>query len=68
MFDDGFAFLCNWHIYFSTHDVTMCSFDGAELRMLVSVHIQSLPTKLINKENLGLYWNDGLILLRKLKK
>ena len=55
MFDDGFTFLCNWHIYFSTHDVTMSSFDGAELRMLVSVHIQSLLTKLINKENLGLY-------------
>ena len=51
----------------SSFDVTMGSFDIAELCELIGIYIQSLLTdsiKLITKENIGLYQDDGLILLR----
>ena len=44
----------------------MGSFDGAKLYELIGIYIQSLlidSIKLITKENIGLYWDDGLILL-----
>ena len=61
--DDAFTFRCNWYIYFSAFDVTTGSFDGAELCKLVGIYIHSLLTKLINKETLGLYRDDGLTTL-----
>ena len=48
------------HISF---DVTMGSFDGAELCELIGIYIQSLLTdsiELITKENIGLYQDNGL--------
>ena len=45
------------------------SFDGAELCELIGIYIQSLLTdsiELITKENIGLYRDDGLILLRNI--
>ena len=53
----------------SSFDVTMGSFDGAELCELIAIYIQSLLTdsvELITKENIGLYRDDGLILLRNI--
>ena len=50
----------------SSFDVTMGSFDGAKLYELIGIYIQSLlidSIKLITKENIGLYRDDGLILL-----
>ena len=50
----------------SSFDVTMGSFDGAELCELIGIYIQSLLTdsiELITKENIGLYQDDGLVLL-----
>ena len=47
----------------------MGSFDGAELCELIGIYIQSLLTdwiELITKENIGLYRNDALILLRNI--
>ena len=49
----------------SSFDVTMGSFDGAELCELIGIYIQSLLTdsiELITKENIGLYRDDDLIL------
>ena len=53
----------------SSFDVTMGSFDGAELCELIGIYIQSLlvnSIELIEKENTGLYRDDGLILLRNI--
>ena len=53
----------------SSFDVTMGSFDGAELCELIGIYIQSLLTdsiELITKENIGLYRDNGLILLRNI--
>ena len=50
----------------NSFDVTMGSFDGAELCELIGIYIQSLLTdsiELITKENIGLYQDNGLILL-----
>ena len=50
----------------NSFDVTMGSFDGAELCGLIEIYIQSLLTdsiELITKENIGLYQDNGLILL-----
>ena len=48
----------------SCFDVTMGSFDGAEVCELVGLHILSLISNRIPKENVGLYRDDSLILLR----
>ena len=53
----------------SSFDVTTGSFDGAELCELIGISIQSLLTdsiELITKENIGLYRDDRLILLRNI--
>ena len=47
----------------------MSSFDGAEFCELIGIYIQSLFTdsiELITKENIGLYRDDELILLRNI--
>ena len=53
----------------SSFDVIMGSFDGAEVCELIGIYIQSLLTGSIEliKENIGLYRDDGLILLRNIK-
>ena len=48
-------------IYF---DVTMGSYDGAEICELVDVYILSHLGTIINKNKMVLYRNDGLITLR----
>ena len=55
----------------SSFDLTMGSFDGAELCELIGIYIQSLLTdsiELITTENIGLYRDDGLILLRYINR
>ena len=47
-------------------DVTMSSFDGAEMREFVGLYIQSNLENILPKINFGLYWDDGLIHLRNL--
>ena len=51
----------------SCFDVTMGSYDGAEICELVGIYIQSKLAKLTDKKNLGLYRDDGLILLKNTK-
>ena len=48
----------------SCFDVTMGSFDGAEICELVGLYIQSKIEKILQKSNFRSYRNDGLILLR----
>ena len=50
----------------SFFDVTMDSFDGAEICELVGIYIQSNLENILPKTNCGLYRDDGLILLRNL--
>ena len=49
----------------TTFDVTMGSYDGAELCELIGIYIQSLLTNILSKDNMGLYRDDGLFILRK---
>ena len=46
-------------------DVTMGSFDGAELCELVGIYLLSKLLEIILKDQSGLYRDDGLLLLRK---
>ena len=48
----------------SCFDVTMGSFDGAEICELVGIHILSLLSNKLDKQSTGLYRDDGLVLLR----
>ena len=48
----------------SYFDVTMGSYDGAEICELVDVYILSHLGTIINKKKMVLYRNDGLITLR----
>ena len=48
----------------SCFDVTMGSFDGAEVCELVGIYILCSLAKLINKEDCGLYRDDGLLILQ----
>ena len=50
----------------SCFDVTMGSFDGAEICELVGLYIQSNLEDILPKTNFELYRDDGLILLRNL--
>ena len=50
----------------SCFDVIMGSFDGAEICKLIGLYIQSNLENILPKTNFGLYWDDGLILLRNL--
>ena len=47
-------------------DVTMGSFDGAEICELIGLHIQSNLENILPKTNFGLYRDNGLVLLRNL--
>ena len=51
----------------SCFDVTIGSYDGAEICQLVGIYIQFKLAKLIDKKSLGLYRDDGLILLKNTK-
>ena len=46
-------------------DVTMGSYDGAEVCELVGIYILSILAKRIDKKSTGLYRDDGLIILSK---
>ena len=48
----------------SCFDVTMGSFDGAEVCELVGLYILSLLKEIIDQNNVGLYRDDSLIILR----
>ena len=48
----------------SCFDVTMGSYDGAEVCELVGIYLLSLLANIIDKNNSGLYRDDGLIFLR----
>lgn len=48
----------------SLFDVTMGSFDGAEICELVGLYLLSQITRHIDKQDIGLYRDDGLALLR----
>ena len=50
----------------SCFDVTMGSYDGAEICELVGIYVLSLLANIIDKNNSGLYRDYGLILLRML--
>ena len=52
----------------TTFDVTMGSYHGAELCELIGIYIQSLLTNILSKDNMGLYRDDGLFILRKINK
>ena len=47
-------------------NVTMGSYDGAEVCELVGVYILSLLANRVDKEDTGLYRDDGLIIVRNL--
>ena len=44
----------------SSFDVTMGSFDGAEICEIVGLYLLNKLSDLLGKENVGLYRNDGL--------
>ena len=48
----------------SCFDVTMGRYDGAEVCELVGIYLSSLLASIIDKNNSGLYRDDGLIYLR----
>ena len=52
----------------SCFDVTMGSFDGAEICELVGLYIQWNLELILPKTNFGLYRDDGLILFRNLNE
>ena len=52
----------------TTFDVTMGSYDGAEVCELIGIYIQSLLTNILSKDNMGLYRDNGLFILRKINK
>ena len=45
---------------FSDFDVTMGSYDGAEVCQLVGLYLLDLLTNVFGKNNIGLYRDDGL--------
>ena len=50
----------------SCFDVTMGSFNGAEVWELLGIYILRFLAKLINKNHCGLYRDDGLLTLRNI--
>ena len=52
----------------SCFDVTMGSFDGAEICELVGIYILTHLSKIVPKKNVGLYRDDGLLILRNFTK
>ena len=52
----------------ATFDVAMGSYDSTELCELIGIYIQSLLINILSKDIMGLYKDDGLIILRKANK
>ena len=50
----------------SCFDVTLGSFDGAEICELVGLYVQSNLENILPKTNFGIYRDDGFILLKNL--
>ena len=46
----------------------MGSYDGAELCEFIGIYIQSLLINILSKDDMGLYRDDGLFILRKINK
>ena len=46
----------------------MGSYDRAELCELIGIYLQSHLTNILSKDNMGLYRDNGLFILRKIKK
>ena len=46
----------------------MGCFDGAEICELVGTYIQSKLTNMMNKEDIGLYRDDGLGIFKNISK
>ena len=46
-------------------DVTMGVYDRAEVCELIGIFMLSLLSKYINRKHVGLYWDDGLAILKK---
>ena len=44
----------------------MDSYDGAKLRELIGIYIQPLLESSLAKDQMGLYQEDGLIILRNI--
>ena len=54
--------------YDTKFDITIGSYDGAELCELIGIYIQFLLTKILSKDKSGLYGVNGLFILRKINK
>ena len=52
----------------SYFDITMGSYDGAEVCELVGIYLLFLLASIIDKKNSGLYHDDGLIFLRNVNE
>ena len=52
----------------SCFDVTMGSYDGTEICELVGIYVLFLLANIIDRNNSGLYLDDGLILLRNVNR
>ena len=50
----------------SSFDVTKGSYDGGELCEWIGIYIQSLLESCLEKDQMGLYRDDGLIILRNI--
>ena len=46
----------------------MGSYDGAEVCELIGIYIQYLLTNILSKDDMGLYRDDGLFILRNINK
>ena len=66
----SFGFICHqlYIIYIENHsdmfDVTMGSFDRAEVCKLIGLFLLNILSEKYGKNNVGLYRDDGLVLLR----
>ena len=49
------------YIYYSLFDETMGSYDGAEICELVGIYILNILANKYDKNNIGLYRDDGLV-------
>ena len=49
-------------------DLTVCAYDGMEVCKLLGTFLLYKLSLKYNKKNIGFYHNDGLALLKKVKK
>ena len=52
----------------TTFNVMMGSSDGVQLCELIGIYIKSLLKNILSKDNMGLYRDNGLFILRKIHK